>query len=149
MSIAFYIKIHTFSCFKSNSTFFAEPMYFSTAKVLNVLRDLTRSVALYRKIENSGHLWKFLCYFRKTHLFCKKTQFLKVLRNLTVSVSFDIKLTNFSCFQKFRFLFRKNHLFFLDPNIREISLNQSILRQVCYLCHFKRLQFFSKNRSFL
>ena len=137
------------------------PCYcFITAKSLNVLRDLTLSVAFYSKFNNSGLLWKFQGFLSENPFFCKNPISESFEKShcsvriwhqigslfpshspsiwLAVSVAFDIKLTKFISFQKFRFHFRKNHLFFENPICREILLIQSNLRQLCYLYPFNK-----------
>ena len=109
---------------------------FLTANSLNILRDLTLSVAFYSKFNNPGHFQKFQSFFSEKPFFLKKTNFWKFRENslfrshstsnlLTVSVAVDIKLAKLGCLQKlaklgclqkFRFLFRKNHLF-LEPKM--------------------------------
>ena len=83
--------------FRSNyiQSFLLNPQNcFITAKSLNVLRDLTLSVAFDSKINTSGHFQKIQGFFWKTQFFLQKTQFPKISRNLYVPFALDIKLAN-------------------------------------------------------
>ena len=98
-------------------------VFFKTSKShkLNVLRNLTNSFALYSKFATISDFWKFQGFFRKTHLFWKKTQDLNVLRNLNLPFAFDIKLAD--CFSRSRHQIGlslavfKNSGFFSEKNI--------------------------------
>ena len=63
------------------------------------------------------------------------------------------KLLPLASFYNFMFFVRKTHFLFLKrPEVWTfwgLLPFQSILQQVCCFCHFRRLQFFSKNRSIL
>ena len=111
--VAFYGKNHTFNRFKIYSNFFGEPFlfFFITAKNLNVLRNLTVSVALYSKIATSSHFRK-INFFWKTHLFFRTAQiFWNFWEIWRIELHSAANLPASAIFENFKVFSRKTHLF--------------------------------------
>ena len=131
---------------------FPETYLFSlkSKNILNILRKLPHSVALHSKIATFSH-FKVNSFFGESMYFFKTAKKLNVLRNVSVSVEYYCKNATASQFLQFQDFCSKNPFFkYKKPEVWTfwgLLQFQSILRQVCCLCHFKRLQFFSKNRS--
>ena len=70
-------------------TFFRKPHLFFNRKLkfLEILRNLTFSVAFYSKFATFSNFKKFKVFFQETY-FLKNTPFLNVSRNPTIPVAF-------------------------------------------------------------
>ena len=120
---------------------------------MNVLRNLTVSVALYSKIATSSHFRK-INFFWKTHLFFQNSSnFLKFLRNLTNRVAFCSKPASISNFWKLQVFFSENASFLAKkPNFwkfweillfRSHSTSNWLTSTV-----FKKFKFFSEKNVY-
>ena len=79
---------------------------------MNVLRNFTLSVAIYRIFATFDVFEKTQDFFRKTHRFFKNPEFLNVLRNFPTSVAFNGKFATFGDFETIQDSFSKTNLFF-------------------------------------
>ena len=152
-SFAFYSKIDTFNHFKKIQIFSGNQFIFS--KNQKFFEHFEKSANFSCIPQQNCYLQSFQgkFIFGESMYFFKTAKKLNVLRNVSVSVEFYCKVATASHFLQFQEFFSKNLFFKIK---RAWSLKfwgllqfQSILRQVCCLCHFKRLQVFSENRGIL
>ena len=133
ISIAFYIIIHNFSCFKSNSTFLQNPGIFLQPKFWTFWEILLVQLHCTAKLKPLDIFEKFYVFFGKPIFSLAKTptfwKFWEILPFQSHSTSNWLTLV---VFKNSRSFFEKT-FFFQKPNFRVILLYQSILRQVCYL----------------
>ena len=123
-------------------------LFFLKSKfILNILRKLPHSVAFHSKIATSVNS-RWTHFFGESMYFFKTAKSLNVLRNVSVSVEFYCKVATSSQFLQFQNFCSKNPFFLKKKpevwNFWGLLQFQLILRQACCLCHFKRLQFFSR-----
>ena len=154
LSFAFYSKIDTFSHFKQKFKIFRETYLFflKSKNDLNILRKLPISVAFHSKIATFSH-FKMTSFFWRIHVHSYNSQIWTFWEMLVFQLNSTAKLLPPANFYTFKIFVQKTHFFILEkPEVwifwRLLEF-QSILRQVCCFCHFKRHQFFSKNRSIL
>ena len=134
--VAFYSKIHTYSCFKKKFIFSGKPLYFFiTAKNSNVFRNLTVSVALYGKNASSSHFRKNQGFSWKINSFSKTAQIVWVLwDNWQIEFHSTAKLPPSVIFEKFKF-FSGSPIFFgktQSLNVLRNLLSWPLFWQVCY-----------------
>ncbi len=90
--------------------------YLGKPQFLNILRNLTISIAFYRKFHNFSNFKKFNSFFQKASIFFEKTQFLHVLPKFTLSVALSGKFATFSNSTKIQDFFWERYLLFFWKN---------------------------------
>ena len=136
------------SC-KISRFFFRKPICFlkKIPDVSTVLRNLTNSVAFYRKFANFSDFKNTLVFFFEKRGLLSKAQILNVSGNLSNSVAFWSKIAALSIFCKNQGFFRKAHLIFPNRshllNVWEVFLFQSHLTEnLLLLAFFKKFKIF-------
>ena len=141
-------KLLPIASFKDFKFFFRKPICFlkKSPDVSTVLRNLTNSVAFYRKLANFSDFKNTLVIFLPKQCLLSKAQILNVSGKLGNSVPFWSKFAAFSIFCKKQDFFRKTHLI---PN-RSHFLNvlRSLTFSVAFYGKFATLALFKKFRIF-
>ena len=127
--------------------------FFITAKNLNVLRNVSVSVEFYCKVATFSHFKVNSFFSENPCTFLKQPKVWSFREMLVFQLDSTANLLPPANFYTFKIFVRKTHFFILKkPEVWRfwgLLQFQSILRKLCCLCHFERIQFFSKNRSIL
>ena len=153
--VAFYSKIHTYSCSKKNSFFFGKPLYFYiTAKNSNVFRNLTVSVALYSKIATSSHFRKINFFLKNPPFFSEQLKFFEFFEKYDESSCILQQTCQHQQFLKTSRFFLGKRIVFCKKTqllkvLRTLTVPFAFDIQLANFNCFQRIQvFFSKNHLF-
>ena len=138
--------------FKFFRFFFRKPICFlkKRSDVSTVLRNLTNSVAFYRKFANFSDFKNTLVIFFEKRGLLSKAQILNVSGNLSNSVAFWSKFAAFSIFCKNQGFFRKTHLNFPNRShflnvLRSFSFSVAFYDKRATFSILKKIKLFSEN----
>ena len=157
------IKLHStanflqLAVFKNLKVFLRIIIFFSKSQFLNVLRNITNSVAIYCKLANFINFLKNRIFIseKPIHFFKKNTIFWNALRILTFSVALWCNFATFSDFRKSKNFFEiaisdfsKKQNFWTFWEILLIQLHSASNWLLLLAVSEKTQDFFLKNQSF-
>ncbi len=128
--------------FKKSVIFLGKPQF------LNILRNLSISIAFYRKIDNFSNFKKINSFFQKTSIFSEKTQFLNVLPKFTLSVALSSKFATFSNSTKIQDFFWERYLLFFFKKTSHMNVFSFFTNWVAFYGKFALFSDFKNIQDF-